>query len=117
MTVIVRVDTNVSTSDVDEAFLIESTESLANTFKISKSDILIFVNADQPILIAGSEKPAAVLTIYSTDGINEVSNKLHSATLFSLLTKYLKVNEDRISIAFSAVEPYSMGVNGKTFVQ
>lgn len=37
MAVIVRVDTNVSSSDVDKAFLVETTESLADTFKISKS--------------------------------------------------------------------------------
>lgn len=37
MAVVVRVDTNVSTSDVDKEFLVETTESLANTFKISKS--------------------------------------------------------------------------------
>lgn len=37
MAVIVKVDTNVSASDVDEAFLVESTESLANTLKVSKS--------------------------------------------------------------------------------
>lgn len=34
---IVRVDTNVSASDIDETFLVQSTESLANTFKKPKS--------------------------------------------------------------------------------
>lgn len=34
---IVRVDTNVQASDIDEIFLVQSTESLANTFKKPKS--------------------------------------------------------------------------------
>lgn len=34
---IVRVDTNVSASDIDEEFLIQSTESLAKTFRKPKS--------------------------------------------------------------------------------
>jgi len=59
---------------------------------------LVFVNSSQPIIIAGSEKPAAIVTILSADGINEVDNKLHSAVLFSLLSKHLKVNYDRFVI-------------------
>jgi hypothetical protein len=55
----------------------------------------VFVNGDQPIIFADSEEPAALVTIWSVDGINDVDNKLHSATLFPLLEKYLKVNEDR----------------------
>lgn len=34
---IVRIDTNVSASDIDEMLLVKSTESLANTFKKPKS--------------------------------------------------------------------------------
>lgn len=58
-------------------------------------DILVFVNSNQPIIIAGTEEPAAIVTLHSANGINEVDNKLHSAALFSLLLKYLKVNKDR----------------------
>lgn len=56
---------------------------------------MVFINADQPISVAGSEEPAALVTVLSVDGINDVDNKLHSATLFPLLEKYLKINEDR----------------------
>lgn len=55
----------------------------------------MFVNSSQPIIIAGSEEPAAIVTLHSIDGINGVDNKLHSAALFPLLEKYLKVNYDR----------------------
>lgn len=58
-------------------------------------DILVFVNSDQPIIIAGTEEPAAIVTLHSENGINEFDNKLHSAALFPLLSKYLKVNKDR----------------------
>jgi len=46
-------------------------------------------------LFAGSTEPAVIVSLLSVDGINEIKNKLHSAALFSLLTKYLKVNENR----------------------
>lgn len=55
----------------------------------------MLVNADQPIRFAGSEEPAAVVTVQSTSGLNNVDNKIHSSALFPLLKKYLKVNEDR----------------------
>lgn len=59
-------------------------------------DILVFVNGNQPITIAGSaEEPAVIVSLLSVDGINEIDNKLHSAALFSLITKYLKINENR----------------------
>lgn len=58
-------------------------------------EILVFVNSDQPIMIASSQEPAVVVTLLSKDGINETSNKLHSAVLFPILAKYLKVKEDR----------------------
>lgn len=56
---------------------------------------MAFINSDLSINISGSTEPAAIVTLYSVDGINAVNNKLHSATLFSLFTKYLKINEDR----------------------
>jgi len=55
----------------------------------------MFINSDDPIMIAGSQEPAAIVSVLSVDGINEVDNKLHSAALFSTLTKHLKINEDR----------------------
>lgn len=58
-------------------------------------DILVFVNGDQPVLIAGSEEPAIMVSLLSVGGVNEIDNKLHSAALFSLITKYLKINENR----------------------
>lgn len=55
----------------------------------------MFINSDDPIMIGGSQEPAALVSVLSVDGINEVDNKLHSAALFSLMTKHLKINEDR----------------------
>ncbi|KAL4142451.1 hypothetical protein QTP88_004906 [Uroleucon formosanum] len=114
---VLRLDTNVSHLDIDDAFLVESTEALAKTLKKPKSDILVFVNGDQPILIAGSSEPAIIVSLLSVDGINENDNKLHSAALLSLITKYLKINENRITISFSPIEPHAMGRNGKIIVQ
>lgn len=56
---------------------------------------MVFVNSNQPIIIAGTEEPAAIVTLHSADGINEIDNKLHSAALFPILSKYLKVKKDR----------------------
>ncbi|CAI6364933.1 unnamed protein product [Macrosiphum euphorbiae] len=114
---ILRIDTNVSHVDIDDAFLVESTEALAKTLKKPKSDILVFVNGDQPMLIAGSDEPAIIVSLLSVGGINEIDNKLHSAALLSLITKYLKINENRITIAFSPIEPHAMGRNGKMITQ
>nr|AKJ79140.1 macrophage migration inhibitory factor [Myzus persicae] len=115
---ILRLDTNVSHSDIDDEFLVQSTEALAKTLKKPKSDILVFVNGNQPITIAGSaEEPAVIVSLLSVDGINEIDNKLHSAALFSLITKYLKINENRITVTFSPIESHAMGRNGKTLIQ
>ncbi|XP_050420137.1 macrophage migration inhibitory factor homolog [Adelges cooleyi] len=112
-----KVETNVPLSAVDDAFLAESTEAVARSLKKSPSEIAVFVNADQPMIVAGSEQPAAFVVLQSVDGINPIDNKNHSAALFPLIKKYLKINDDRISIAFTAVEPFHAGVNGKTFIQ
>ncbi|KAF0765420.1 macrophage migration inhibitory factor [Aphis craccivora] len=117
MSIVLRIDTSVSHVDIDDEFLVQSTEALAKTFQKPKSDILVFVNGDQPILFAGSTEPAVIVSLLSVDGINEIKNKLHSAALFSLLTKYLKVNENRITIGFSPIEPHAMGINGKLSIQ
>lgn len=56
---------------------------------------MAFINSDLSINIAGCSEPAAIVTLYSVDGVKGVDNKLHSAALFSLFTKYLKINENR----------------------
>ncbi|XP_026813768.1 macrophage migration inhibitory factor homolog [Rhopalosiphum maidis] len=114
---VLRIDTNVSHVDIDDEFLVLCTEALAKTFQKPKSDILVFVNGDQPIIIAGSTEPAVIVSLLSVDGINANINKLHSAALFPLFTKYLKINENRITIAFSPIEPHAMGHNGKMITQ
>ncbi|KAL5240741.1 hypothetical protein ACI65C_008151 [Semiaphis heraclei] len=114
---ILRLDTNVSHLDIDDEFLVQTTEALAKTLQKPKSDILVFVNGDQPVLIAGSEEPAIMVSLLSVGGVNEIDNKLHSAALFSLITKYLKINENRITISFSPIETHAMGRNGKTIIQ
>lgn len=63
--------------------------------KLLFQDILVFINSDLSIKFAGSPGRAATVTLYSVDGINGVANKLHSATLFPLFTKHLKINEDK----------------------
>uniref|UniRef100_A0A2S2PIG0 L-dopachrome isomerase n=1 Tax=Schizaphis graminum TaxID=13262 RepID=A0A2S2PIG0_SCHGA len=114
---VLRIDTNVSHVDIDDEFLVLCTEALAKTFQKPKSDILVFVNGDQPIILAGSTEPAVIVSLLSVDGINANINKLHSAALFPLITKYLKTNENRITIAFSPIEPHAMGHNGKIIIQ
>jgi len=47
------------------------------------------------MLIAGSSEPAIIVSLLSVGGINAIDNKLHSAALLSLITKYLKINENR----------------------
>lgn len=46
-------------------------------------------------MINESQDPVVIVTLLSIDGINETGNKFHSAALFPLIAKYLKVKEDR----------------------
>ncbi|XP_025197827.1 macrophage migration inhibitory factor homolog [Melanaphis sacchari] len=114
---VLRIDTNVSHAVLEDAFFVQTTEALAKTLKTPKSDIIVFVNGDLPIILAGSEEPAAIVTLLSINGINEIDNKLHSAALFPLLTKSLNINENRITIGFSSIDPHYMGNNGKMMIQ
>ncbi|XP_050522069.1 macrophage migration inhibitory factor homolog [Daktulosphaira vitifoliae] len=112
-----KVETNIPLSEINDSFFIESTDILAKTLNKSPSEISVFVNADQPMIFGGSQEPAAIVVLQSVGGISPNNNKNHSAALFPLISKHLKVQENRISIAFNAVEPHDAGVNGKTFIQ
>jgi phenylpyruvate tautomerase PptA (4-oxalocrotonate tautomerase family) len=76
--------------------------------------VLVTVKAEQPLLFAGSDAPAAFLELksigYPADGVKKLASALSE-----LVTTQLSIPGDRTYIVFEEVKASMWGHDGETF--
>uniref|UniRef100_A0A3Q3WND0 D-dopachrome decarboxylase n=1 Tax=Mola mola TaxID=94237 RepID=A0A3Q3WND0_MOLML len=107
------VRSNLAGSSFPEDFVRKLGSCAAAALGKPEDRMNVVVNPGLPMLIAGSCSPCVMLSV-SAIGVTDTAdkNKEHSAKIFEFLTRELGLTEDRIVIAFHALQPHQVGKKG-----
>ena len=101
-------------ADKQQALLQQSSAAVAQLLGKPESYVMVSIDADQPMLFAGSAEPLAYLELKSI-GLPASATAELSAGLSQVVGDALAVAPNRIYIEFADAERHMWGWNGATF--
>jgi len=110
-----QIQTNVDVKPEQQAILLANASLMvANALGKPESYVMVALQANTPMLFAGTEQPTAFLELKSirlpTGSTAELSQKL-----CAFIENSLKIPKDRVYIEFMNAEASLWGWNGRTF--
>jgi len=108
-----NIQTNVPVADA-AALLGKASSLVADMLGKPESYVLVHLDADVPLIFAGSDAPAAYLQLKSL-GLAQDKTAGYSLNLCALMAEILAIEASRVYIEFSAPERHMWGWNGATF--
>ncbi|XP_022086428.1 D-dopachrome decarboxylase-like [Acanthaster planci] len=115
-----ELNTSVPKAKVDESFVKEFSQLVANIVDGPEKGVTIQVNPDQIIIRAGSMEPSAIAEIhgYNPDYFTDVMREKWVVSLTSFLSEKLGITDHgRIIVSFHHKAPTHVGIFGKLVSQ
>jgi phenylpyruvate tautomerase len=112
---LLKIQTNTKLSDEKrDALLKQASRAVAQQLGKPESYMMVSLEAEQPIMFAGSSAPAAFMDLKAI-GLPAAKTGQLTASLCELAESQLGVSKDRVYINFADVPPNLWGWNGETF--
>jgi phenylpyruvate tautomerase len=110
---LLQINTNVSIQDCT-ALAKDASRIIAGMLGKPESYVMVIVNAETPLVFAGSEQPAAHLKLKSL-GLDESKTADYSNHLCGFIQNTLNISPSRIYIEFSNPKASMWGWDSGTF--
>jgi len=106
---------NISLTEEQQQLLSKNLSNVVATI-LSKPEsyVMVIVQPEQVISMAGNHQPAAYLQLKSL-GLNEQQTSLYAEQLYKVLEQHLNINQQRIYIEFHNGQRHLWAWNGSTF--
>lgn len=110
-----KIQTNQSLDDTRRAALLQqASQTVARQLGKPESYVMVALEAERPMLFAGSDAPLAYLELKSI-GLPAAATATLSHSLCALMAEHLNLAQDRVYIEFADAAPKMWGWNGATF--
>ncbi len=112
---LLRIETNVSLDTANaEALASQASQTVAGELGKPERYVMVTVQADTPMVMAGTKEPAAFLELRSI-GLPDDKTEALSKALCPLMESAIGVAPDRVYINFADVPRSHWGWDGGTF--
>ena len=112
---LLRIETNLSpTAERKSALLSSATHLIADLLNKPPKVVMVVLEPDRAMALAGSDEPAALFTVKSIGLPAERTGELSEA-LCGLLSERLEIPAERVYIEFADAPRHLWGWNGRTF--
>ena len=112
---LLKIHTNQTIDETLRAALLKkASQTVAEQLGKPERYVMVALEADRPMLFAGSDAPLAYLELKSIGLPIQATPKLSQA-LCALMAEQLNLSQDRVYIEFADAVPQMWGWNGATF--
>jgi len=110
-----QIQTNVDIKEKEQATLLaKASQAVAEALGKPESYVMVAIEANTPMLFAGTDEPTAFLMLKSIRLSTDSTPGL-SETLCSFIEETLKIPKDRVYIEFINAQASLWGWNSRTF--